>query len=350
MAFQQAIGDRHVATLYATEQNSAVFQTSLGRFSVNPNRVCTDHATLTTIIQKPTATMSEVTSSHLGCAHGNQNRDFVETKNGSKFENSNMKVASLQACSCHGSKHSNRAGIGRVAADTRHVGTVYDTFAEQNFEVTKDADAEFTKSTINCIMRACRRSGDLERAERCIDFMEASGIGVDLENYNSVINLCASKSDLHRSALWFDRMPSFGLTPNEITFGALCKVLARHGEAAKIETLMCALEKSDINVNEYFYASLIAACMHSRPVDVERAERALSAMVSRGLSTKRMRGPIARTLGQLQADNLIKRAGGSTAEQQMSPVSYRRGSGVGGRSANELRENKCQENALSTRR
>eukprot|EP00927_Polykrikos_kofoidii_P012884 TRINITY_DN155_c0_g1_i2.p1 TRINITY_DN155_c0_g1~~TRINITY_DN155_c0_g1_i2.p1 ORF type:complete len:446 (-),score=63.21 TRINITY_DN155_c0_g1_i2:471-1733(-) len=179
--------------------------------------------------------------------------------------------------------------------------------AEEHLDTMRRENVQVTTAAMNAVIHACTRNGKLETAEGYIEFMETTSQGANIVSYNSVMNACAGNADLERAAFWFDRMLSRGLTPNEVTYGTLCKVLARHGEAAKIEALMGVLERTEIRMNEYFYASLISACMHSKPVDAERAERALVCMVSRGFSAKRVRGPLTRTLGATHAAELLSR-------------------------------------------
>eukprot|EP00927_Polykrikos_kofoidii_P012883 TRINITY_DN155_c0_g1_i1.p1 TRINITY_DN155_c0_g1~~TRINITY_DN155_c0_g1_i1.p1 ORF type:complete len:425 (-),score=62.60 TRINITY_DN155_c0_g1_i1:466-1740(-) len=188
--------------------------------------------------------------------------------------------------------------------------------AEEHLATMRRANVQVTTAAMNAVIHACTRGGKLEAAERYIEMMESTSQGANIVSYNSVMNACAGSADLERAAFWFDRLLSRGLTPNEVTYGTLCKVLARHGEAAKIEALMGVLERTDIHMNEYFYASLISACMHSEPVDSERAERALVCMVSRGFSAKRVRGPLTRTLGATHAAELLSRIDALTELKQ----------------------------------
>jgi len=190
--------------------------------------------------------------------------------------------------------------------------------AEEHLATMRRANVHVTTAAMNAVIHACTRSGKLETAEGYIEFMETTSQGANIVSYNSVMNACAGNADLERAAFWFDRMLSRGLTPNEVTYGTLCKVLARHGEAAKIEALMSVLEGTEIQMNEYFYASLISACMHSEPVDSERAERALHCMVSRGFSAKRVRGPLTRTLGATHAAELLSRVDKLAESKQLT--------------------------------
>jgi pentatricopeptide repeat protein len=176
----------------------------------------------------------------------------------------------------------------------------------------KTANIEFTTDSINFVIHACARAGELEKAEEYMFFMEREGLAMDIVSFNSVMNACASRGDLARAQFWFDNMVSRGIRPTAITFGTICKVLARHGEAVKIEDLLVAIEASGMELNEYFYAALIWACMACVPADVVRAERALERMYARGFIVRRARYPLLRTLGKEQATMMIARVVGSS--------------------------------------
>eukprot|EP00927_Polykrikos_kofoidii_P006587 TRINITY_DN12666_c0_g1_i4.p1 TRINITY_DN12666_c0_g1~~TRINITY_DN12666_c0_g1_i4.p1 ORF type:complete len:323 (+),score=49.96 TRINITY_DN12666_c0_g1_i4:64-969(+) len=179
--------------------------------------------------------------------------------------------------------------------------------AEDHLFAMKKANIEITTDSVNFVIHACARAGKLETAEEYMFFMEREGVAPDIVSFNSVMNACASRGDLARAQFWFNTMVSRGIRPNEVTFGTVCSVLARHGEAAKVEGLLVAIEASGFALNEYFYASLISACMASEPPDVVRAERALKGMYARGLILRRVRYPLLCTLGKEQATKLIAR-------------------------------------------
>eukprot|EP00927_Polykrikos_kofoidii_P006586 TRINITY_DN12666_c0_g1_i3.p1 TRINITY_DN12666_c0_g1~~TRINITY_DN12666_c0_g1_i3.p1 ORF type:complete len:292 (+),score=45.79 TRINITY_DN12666_c0_g1_i3:65-940(+) len=191
-----------------------------------------------------------------------------------------------------------------------HAGDV--TRAEEHLFAMKKANIEFTTDSINFVIHACARAGKLETAEKYVFFMEREGVAMDIVSFNSVLNACASRGDLARAQFWFNTMVSRGIRPNEVTFGTVCSVLARHGEAAKVEGLLVAIEASGMELNEYFYAALIWACMACVPADVVRAERALERMYARGFIVRRARYPLLRTLGKEQATMMIARVVGSS--------------------------------------
>jgi pentatricopeptide repeat protein len=195
--------------------------------------------------------------------------------------------------------------------------------AEKYFVAMLDANIRLTTVACNYVIQACARADRVEIAEQYISYMDCNGVALDTITLNSMMNACASRGDLNRAHFWFDRIVARGIKPNVITYGTICKILARHGEATKIEGMLASLEGSGVALNEYFYASLISACLFSVPMDLVRAEGAVREMTVRGFSIRRVRHPLRKALGKEHSEELLARAGKSSGQRQPRSVEQR---------------------------
>jgi len=219
--------------------------------------------------------------------------------------------------SCHSSQTS--TAYGALIKACAHRGEV--TKVEALLEKMVKEGYEPSLSVFDSVIHACTQIGNLAKAERYLEVMEAGtrGPGPDVITYNSVINACAAQGEAARAEALLLRMMARGLVPNEVTYGTICKAFARQGEVAAVERIMAALEESGTPLNEYFYASLISACGAARPVDPARAERAFAELESRGLRAQSVKRVLASVVGERRAAELMQAAGERRAAELGGP-------------------------------
>jgi len=213
----------------------------------------------------------------------------------------------------------NSTGYGALIKACAHRGEV--ARVEELLEQMVKDGCEPSLSIFNSVIHACTQIGNLTKAERYLEIMEAGtkGPGPDVITYNSVINACAAQGEAARAEALLLRMMARGLVPNEVTYGTICKAFARQGEVAAVERIMAALEESGTPLNEYFYASLISACGAARPVDPARAERAFAELESRGLRAQSVKRVLASVVGERRAAELMQAAGERRAAEIAGP-------------------------------
>lgn len=158
----------------------------------------------------------------------------------------------------------------------------------------------------NHVIYACRRAGDVTRAEGYVAALERSGIVPNATTYNTMIDVFASVGDIDRAQAWLGRMVCKGIQPSLVTYGTVCKGLARMGEVEKVEQIMKYVEDAGMELNQYFFASLIAACGTCIPNRVERAEQAVAEAAQRGVHIQSLRRLLRRVVGHRRAATLLK--------------------------------------------
>lgn len=178
--------------------------------------------------------------------------------------------------------------------------------AEALLQLMQADGYEANVETYNMVVNACTQKGDVERAEWHVEQMQRRGMQPDMVTFNSLLNGLAAAGDLRGVEECFQKMASLGVRPNCVTFGTICKAFARVGDVEKVESVMRALDESGQPLNEYFFASLIAACGACRPPRALRAENAFRELVSRGLRPLSVKSALVRAVGKRRANFLLQ--------------------------------------------
>jgi len=169
--------------------------------------------------------------------------------------------------------------------------------AEDLFVLLKGTPDGESVEAFNFLIHACATKKDPDRAEHYMKEMEAAGVQPTPITYNSVINACAATGDGRRAQGWLMHMIDQGLQPTEVTYGTLCKVFARQGLVEQVKAIMEMLETGGGQLNEYFFASLISACGAAEPPDTKGAVRAFQDLVSRGMRPQSVKRALERVVG-----------------------------------------------------
>jgi len=101
------------------------------------------------------------------------------------------------------------------------------------------------------------------------------------------------------------QMITKGIEPTQETLGAVCKRLARTGQASNIEVIMETLELKGFKLQEGIFAALVYACKATRPQRLARAEQVVQDMHARGLKFKALQRIFKHALGKRRTQALF---------------------------------------------
>mmetsp|Transcript_37144 Transcript_37144/g.93158 ORF Transcript_37144/g.93158 Transcript_37144/m.93158 type:complete len:450 (-) Transcript_37144:277-1626(-) len=177
-----------------------------------------------------------------------------------------------------------------------------------------------TVDMYNYVIHACATAHNAERAESHIGSMEKLGLDPNLVTYNSMINACAALGDAARAESWLLRMVTRGVQPSYVTYGTICKVFARKGMVSQVQAIMDMIERNEGSLNEYFYASLIAACGAATPPNETSAIRAFSDLVARGLRPQSVKRALERVIGQHKTGQLFSSLSACQPPKKPAPL------------------------------
>jgi len=177
--------------------------------------------------------------------------------------------------------------------------------AEALLQLMQADGFDLSVETCNMVVNACTQSGNIERAQWHVEQMQRKGLKPDMVTFNSMLNGLAAVGDLKGVEDCYRMMFELGVAPNCVTFGTICKAFARVGDFRKVESVMRALDKAGQPLNEYFFASLIAACGAAQPPRAAKAERAFHELVRRGLRPQSVKSALVRAVGKKRATALL---------------------------------------------
>jgi len=218
-----------------------------------------------------------------------------------------------------GSVSSDSSSLGTQLKNSAHNGDVAAT--EQLLMRMEQDGSDLTVETYNYVIHACATAHNVERAEYHVNRMESKGFEPNLVTFNSMVNACATIGDAARAETWLRRMVERGVPPSQVTYGTLCKVFARQGQVSQVRAVMDMVERSGMALNEYFYASLIAACRVSTPPNVQEAVRAFEDLVAHGLRPQSVKRALERVVGQRRTAQLFATVGTTSASAPAAPAS-----------------------------
>merc|ERR1719203_872703 len=124
--------------------------------------------------------------------------------------------------------------------------------------------------TFNCMINAAVMAGDVRQAWTLVDAMERSGAKID--KYTVSIMLKALKGgnsnsrDLHRALGMLDRV-GLDLGSDGTLLNAAMETCIRHHEMKRLQELVLAWERSNLQPTVHMYASLIKACATLKNLD-----------------------------------------------------------------------------------
>jgi pentatricopeptide repeat protein len=180
--------------------------------------------------------------------------------------------------------------------------------AQGLFQELIDNGVAASRATCNVIVSVCSRAGDIDACIRYVEEMGApGGCGDDVVTYNILLNALARNGDIPKMMTVVERMVRRGIAANVITCGTISKAFGKHGHVEQIESMMKFMEASGIEVNGYFYASLICACSKSPRPNFSRIAAALQEMADKGIDPACVHGPLCSAIGRNRASRFLSR-------------------------------------------
>eukprot|EP00927_Polykrikos_kofoidii_P006150 TRINITY_DN12487_c0_g1_i1.p1 TRINITY_DN12487_c0_g1~~TRINITY_DN12487_c0_g1_i1.p1 ORF type:complete len:422 (-),score=35.67 TRINITY_DN12487_c0_g1_i1:179-1444(-) len=176
--------------------------------------------------------------------------------------------------------------------------------AEVVMQFMRSEGIQVSITTCNSLLHVYIRVGDIDQAAEFVTLVEKN-IGTNAVTYNSMISAMAARGDVAAAQRWFAHMMSRNLTPSLVSYGAMCKAFGRRGQVDAVTKIMNSLESSGMNLNEYFFASLIFACGVCEPRDAKRAEKAVEDMAHRGMNVWKVKTLLVRVLGSYRTSVVL---------------------------------------------
>jgi pentatricopeptide repeat protein len=156
---------------------------------------------------------------------------------------------------------------------------IYEAFKDESQK--EDSSVRPDLQTYHCMMRACERNGQYERAFHLYSHMkELLGIYPDVAMYNILIGFCTALGDESQAAYIVEEMKDRGVEPDVHTYNCLMNVFAN----APYEVIAQAFEdmlKRKVRPNRRTYNTLMKACQ--RISDYDRAFQYFEELKKEGL-------------------------------------------------------------------
>ncbi|XP_061346446.1 pentatricopeptide repeat-containing protein At5g38730-like [Gastrolobium bilobum] len=131
----------------------------------------------------------------------------------------------------------------------------------------------------NCLIHACSKSGDVERAEQLLNEMEAKGALPDIFTYNTLISLYCKKG-MHYEALSIqDKMEKEGINLDIVSYNSLIYGFCREGRMR--EAMRMFSEIKSAAPNHVTYTTLIDG--YCKTNELEQALKMRELMEAKGL-------------------------------------------------------------------
>lgn len=207
-----------------------------------------------------------------------------------------------------------RATPGRVATvDKSHL-------TKELFAALKDGQLERAEKCLHqmvasgwqpdiksysAVIGAYAKSNDTESAMRLLEGMRAAGITPDQVPYNAVLDAVAKNRDLERLSEVFSSMKMAGVEPNTFSFTCMARPHAYAGRVAEVERLAQEMEASGLMQDTFFLYTRLLAHSHARPCQPLRAEAAFRHAVEVGVPINdRVVSALGHSIGRARAQDL----------------------------------------------
>lgn len=172
-------------------------------------------------------------------------------------------------------------------------------------QIAKAVPGPMDVNDCNNYLYACAQARDLKKAEHFLNMMEACNLQPDVQSYNTVLNLLAKFGSLDGLEDCLRRLME-RVVPTASTFSALCNYYARERDVSSVTNIMAAVTRCGMEVNEYFYSSLVTAYGEQAQENLHKIKAALITYFQNGFSLRKLRTTLVNVFGDKQADALVR--------------------------------------------
>jgi tRNA (guanine-N7-)-methyltransferase len=117
---------------------------------------------------------------------------------------------------------------------------------------------------VNPILKKKKKKKNKNKANNRFDkIVENAKIRKNVKYYNSIINECAKRRNLHSAIQLFDQLKSQSLSPNLFTYSAILNACVRNGAMKKAQEYFDEMKSNKIQLNEVIYTIMIKGYANS---------------------------------------------------------------------------------------
>jgi pentatricopeptide repeat protein len=137
--------------------------------------------------------------------------------------------------------------------------------------------------TYCAILNVCAKAGSADKAEQWFKMMESKGIEINTICYNCVIDACAKAQEPERAELWMRGLKDSGLQLTPPSYTTTAQAFAAKGDADNTERILMEMEDDGLPMDAHCLTVLLSAYGRARPRLHTRAVEAFREYVSKGM-------------------------------------------------------------------
>ncbi|KAJ3028290.1 hypothetical protein HDV00_010478, partial [Rhizophlyctis rosea] len=134
-------------------------------------------------------------------------------------------------------------------------------YADELFAMVERDGLVFNQKTVELIMDAYAKVGNVDGAERWLDYLRRKGIAVSTKAYNCLINAHVESGDVESAEIVMAIMRERGVEADQTTFGAIAKGYVSRNQAVKIRDLMKVMRREGHVPDLFMSMSMIMAIL-----------------------------------------------------------------------------------------